>query len=139
MGPYVLVLMFVGIGGLFTLLGHSNLKSIRKNRATWLSIQGAVVDLVERTGSKGKTLYAPVYRYTVSGAEYTATSNTASTPPGYKVGDPIKLVVNPEKPGDSEVIDSSTWIFSCGLLTMGVLVLAIGILLAWLVATGKLK
>lgn len=139
MGPYILALMFVGGGALFTLLGYSNLKDARMKRATWLAVQGTVTDLVARPGSKGSTLWAPVYRYTAYGKEYTATSGTASSPAGYKVGDPINLVVNPAKPDDSDVMDRSTTMFSWGFLAMGVLVLAVGILVSWLVVTGQMK
>jgi hypothetical protein len=139
MGPYVLVLMFVGFGCLFTFLGYSNVKSVRMKRATWLALTGSVVDFVESEGDKGKTLYAAVYRYTVNGTEYTARSATASSPPGYKVGDTINLVVNPAQLWDSEVIDSNTTVFSWGVLGMGLLALAAGVVVAWFVITGQMK
>lgn len=139
MGPYVLALMFVSFGVLFTFLGYSNVKSVRRKRATWLAFPGTVVDLVESEGDKGKTLYAPVYRYKVNGTEYTATSDTASCPPDYKVGDTVNLVVNPGKLGESEIIDKTTTIFSWGVLWAGVVTFAVGILVAWIMITGHMK
>ena len=135
MGLYILVLMFVGIGALFTFLGYSNMKSARLKRATWLHVQGTVVRLEERPGDRGGTLYAPVYRYFADG-EHTATSATASSPPEYKVGDPINLVVNPTNATESEVMDKDTAIFSYGLMAAGVVCLAVGVLVAWLLTTG---
>ena len=139
MGPYVLVLMFVGFGVLFTFLGYSNVKSVRRKRATWLFLPGKVVEFVESEGDKGKTFYAPVYRYTVSGTEYTAASDTASSPPDYKVGDTVNLVVNPTKPGESEINDKNKTVFSWGVLWAGVVALAVGVVVAWFVVTGQAK
>jgi hypothetical protein len=139
MGTYVLALMFVGFGCLFTYLGYFNVKSARMKRATWLPLTGSVVDFVESPGEEGKTFYAPVYRYTVDGTECTATSATASSPPGYKVGDTVKIVVNPAKPGDSEINDRNTTMFSWGVLGMGVLALVAGLVVAWFAITGPMK
>jgi hypothetical protein len=139
MGPYVLALMFLVGGAVFSLLGYSNLVSTRKKRATWISAEGSVVDFAEELGDKGRTLYAPVYQYTINGKQYSATSKIASAPPRYKVGDRITIVVNPTRPNDSDVMDSSISIFTYGMLAVGVLLLAVGIFIAWLASTGEMK
>ncbi len=139
MGPYVLVLMFVGVGVLFTYLGYASIVSTRKKVATWLHLQGTVVGFEEQQGSKGTTLYAPTYKYTADGREHTATSDTASSPPDYKVGDPVNLVVNPIKTDESEVIDRTTGIFTYGIFAAGVVCLAVGLLVGWLVVSGQMR
>lgn len=136
MGLYVLVAMFVGAGVLFGALGWSQIVSTRRKRATWLRVQGTVVGMQEQLGDKGRTLYAPVYRFFADG-EHTATSATASAPPGYKVGDPINLLVNPVKADESEVLDKNTAIFSYGIAAVGVVCLAVGLLVLWLVVSGQ--
>ena len=139
MGPYVLVLMFVGVGALFTYLGHASIVSTSEKLAMWLRMQGTVVGFEERQGSKGMTLYAPTYKYTADGREHTVTSGTASSPPDYKVGDPVNLVVNPIKTDESEVIDGSTGIFTYGIFAAGVVCLAVGLLVGWLVVSGQMR
>jgi len=136
MGVYVLVLMFVGAGVLFGLLGWSQIVTDRKRSASWLRVQGTVVRLEERPGSRGSTLYAPVYRFFADG-EHTATSATASAPPDYSVGDTVSLLVNPVNAGESEVVDRNTAIFSYGVAAVGVVCLAIGLLVFWLVISGR--
>jgi hypothetical protein len=138
MGVYVLALMFLLGGLLFTLLGYSNLVSTRKERATWLAVAGTVIDFREESGDRGRTLYAPVYRYLVDGTPYTATSKIAASPPGYSIGDPIQVFVNPSKPGQSDVV-AGTGVFSYGMLAMGLLALAVGVLVAWLGFTGQMR
>ena len=138
MGLYVLVAMFVGVGALFTWLGWSAVVSNRRRVATWLHVDGTVTGLEERPGSKGTTLYAPVYRFFADG-EHTATSGTASSPPDYKVGDPIKLVVNPVNPGESDVVDANMAIFSYGILAAGIVCLAVGLLVLWLLLSGRMN
>jgi Protein of unknown function (DUF3592) len=136
MGLYVLVAMFVGAGVLFAVLGWSQIVSNRRKLASWLHVQGTVVGLQARPGDKGGTLYAPVYRFTADG-EHTATSGTASSPPDYKVGDPINLLVNPVKADESEVFDKNTTLFSYGVAAVGVVCLAVGLLVLWLVVSGQ--
>ena len=139
MGPYVLALMFLIGGIVFVLLGYSNLVRTGRKRATWLAREGTVVDMAEETDDKGKPLYAPIYRYTTDRREYTAKSNIAARPARYRMGDSIPVLVNPAKPNDSEVLDSSLSLFTYGMLAMGALVFAVGILVAWLALTGQMK
>jgi hypothetical protein len=127
-GAILFFLLFGGVGGLFTWLGFSAMRSNRARRATWIQVEGSVVGLETRQGSKGTTLYAPVYRYCISGQEYTQVSDTASSPAAYKVGDPIHLLVDPDQRTTSMVLDNSTWMFSWGLLAVGLVTLAVGLL-----------
>jgi hypothetical protein len=117
--------------------------STRKKRETWLAVEGTVVDFIERETDPGsgrsRTLYAPVCKYTLDGQQYHCTSKIAAFPPRYKVGDPIPLVVNPAKPSDADVLDASISLFTYGAIALGVLVLAVGVLIARLVLTGQMK
>ena len=139
MGSYVLALMFLVGGVVFAFLGYSNLVSTKKKRETWIAAEGSVVDLAEELGDKGRTLYAPVYQYTFDGRQYSATSKISSAPPRYKVGDRITIMVNPARPNDSEVMDSQISIFTYGMFAAGVLLLVVGIFIAWLALTGQMK
>ena len=138
-GIWILTGMFIFVGGLFAWLGYGNLMTARKRRATWMAVRGTVTGLAEVQGSKGSTLYAPVYKYFFDGAEHTITSDTASSPPAYKEGDAIQLLVNPANGNESQVMDRTVSIFSYGLMAAGLLCLAVGLLIAWLAATGQFK
>jgi len=138
MGAWILTGMFLFVGGLFTWLGYGNLLSARKRRATWMAVQGNVTGLAEVPGSKGATLYDPVYKYFFDGSEHIVTSDTASSPPAYREGDPIQLLVNPVNGDESTVMDRTVSIFSYGIMAAGLLCLAVGLILVWLVATGRM-
>jgi hypothetical protein len=140
LGPYILPGLLVFAGAVFTLVGYSQVVVVRKRFATWVRAQGTVVALVARgSSSRGSTLYAPQYRYAFLGREHTATGDVASAPPGYGVGDPIRLLVNPARADESAVVDGSTTLFSYGILILGAVVLALGFVFTWLAATGWME
>lgn len=136
MGPYLLALVFLVLGAVFALFGYSNLVSTMKKRATWLTAEGSVVNFAEQLGDHGRTLSAPIYQYTIDGKQYTDTSKIWSFPPRYKIGDRITIVVNPTRPNESHIMYSG--IFTHGMLAVGVLLLVLGILIAWLALTGRM-
>lgn len=142
MGAYILALMFLAGGAVFTSLGYSALVSTRKKRATWVAVEGTVVDFAERRGGevgkgRSQTLYAPVYKYTFDGQLYSATSRVASSVPSHQVGDAVTLLVNPVKPADSEVSGGGAAL-TYGIMAAGLLCLAVAALVAWLTYTGQM-
>lgn len=139
MGPVIMVLLFVGIGGLLVWLGWSEVVANRQKKATWLRVQGEITGFEQRRGSKGLVLHAPVYRYWAGGQEHVATSQIASSNPGCGVGDTIELLVNPAKPGESTPLGAHMALFSWGMLLMGGFCAALGLLVGWLAFTGALK
>lgn len=134
---YVLAAMFVAGGALFTFLGCKSFAGNRKKRAEWIAVEGTVIDFSEQPGDKGRSLYAPIYRYLLDGAEHTATSKVASRPPAYRVGDPIALLVNPAR-GDESDVAGGTGLVTFTLVAMGLLALALGLFVGWLVYTGEM-
>ncbi len=134
---YVLAAMFAAGGTLFVVLGYANFVAERRKRAEWAAVEGTVIDFSEQAGDKGKTLYAPIYRYTHDGLEYTATSKVASRPPDFRVGDPIAILVNPAQTNESDVA-GGTGILSAVMIGMGLLAIALGLLFGWAAYTGRL-
>ena len=143
MGVYILAVLFLAGGAIFGLLGYSNLVATKKRRASWRAVEGRVVALAEQEEEPGgtgrrKTLYAPVYRYAIDGVEYSDTSKISSSPARYQVGDPIRLLVNPANPSASDVANGDIPLFTYGMMAMGLLVFAVGVLIAWLALTGAM-
>ena len=132
---YVLVVMLVGAGALFSILGAREVVSSRRKRNTWLRVEGTVVGLATHAGNQGRTMYAPVYRYFADG-ERTATSTVSSSPSQYEVGDVLNLLVNPVNADESDVVDKTTWVFSYGLAGLGLVCLAFGLLVLRLAVSG---
>ncbi len=139
MGPWVLAAMFLLGGAVFAAAGYASLKSTRRKLATWIQATAEVVSLAEElSDGKARTLYAPVYRYYADGAERTAKSKIASSPARYRVGDTFLVLVDPMNPSDAEIIERTPLAFSYGIMILGLIVFAIGLLLAWLVSTGRM-
>jgi hypothetical protein len=66
------------------------------------SVDGTVKEVIEKKRHKGakiKYSYVPVFEYIAqNGNTYTYTSDLATNPPQYQVGEKVKLYYNPENP-----------------------------------------
>jgi len=147
MGPWILAGLCILFGAIFTVAGYLILASAKRKRATWIAVQGSVVSLAERQDHNrendeedrdGGRLYAPVYRYVLNGKEHSATSEVWSGRPRHQVGDSIPLLVNPENAYDSVVNDPSVFTMAYVMMAVGIPILASGLLLAGLAATGAI-
>ncbi len=137
--PEYMTFFFPIMGSFFFLLGLATLKSALVKIRTWKRARGTVTAMGQREGSKGKTLWYPVYRYLVDGKEYAGESDTASSPPDYAVGDAIELLVHPSRPEETAVLDRNIWLFSIVPMVLGLLVLIFGGWFCWLSITGRVK
>lgn len=122
------------IGVSFCWIGLRHLLTARARGRTWLTVEGSVTGLrksrsVSRNG-RAITVYAPFYRYVIEGTKHVGVSDIASSRPRYRVGDPIRLLVDPANPGESTVVDFGTWLFSWGIILAGLLPMAMGALIA---------
>ena len=132
-----LKLSFRIIGGLILLsalapLGigiwtYTNTKSFLEDAE---STTGEVVELVERRGSEGGSVFAPrVHFQDHTGESYEVTSSSASSPPRYHVGEEIEILYNPERPQEFRTTDwFSLWggpVLGFGLAGSAVLFAAI--------------
>ncbi len=88
------IFLSVGFG-----LGISNVRFASGAKRT----DGVVVDLVWRSGGKGRPSAAPVVSYEVDGKAYQFTSGTASRPPSYDVGEKVGVLYDPEDPSDAKL------------------------------------
>ena len=136
-GAILFFFLFEGVGALFAWFGYSNLMENNARRKAWLSMEGSVTGFEETLGSKGRTLYAPVYRYVVEGQELTGVSSVSSSPPAYRIGSRIRLLVNPVKRDESMVLDNAALVFSWGFLLMGLVTAGVGLLAGLLLLFGN--
>jgi hypothetical protein len=137
-GPWIFFGMVAFGASVFSWLGWTMFRGVRVRAEQWLKVEGEVTGFEERRGNKGGTLYAPVYRYVIGGAELTGTSSVARRPAGYYVGDPIPLVVNPANNAESDVLDKMAKGLAYGVLGAGIFLVggAVGILI--LILTGRM-
>jgi hypothetical protein len=137
----ILFLLFIEfVGGFFAWIGVKSLVTTWVRRRTWLPVEGLVTGFEKsRSYSKGgwSTVHRPFYRYFVEGKKYVGVSDTGSSRKRYRVKGPIRLLVNPKSPGESMVLDFGTWLFSWGLLLVGLFPMTMGVLLAIEALAGK--
>ena len=70
--------------------------------------KGTVIRLDPRQGSKGGTVYLPIFEFrTVDGQVMTVAHDSAQKPPQYKVGQSIDVLYNPENPQDAKISGST--------------------------------
>lgn len=82
---------------------YSNTKSFLDDAE---STTGEVIELVERRGSEGGSVFAPKVRFQdQAGENYEVTSSSASSPPKYHVGEEIEILYNPERPQEFRTTD----------------------------------
>lgn len=130
------------IGVAFVLLGLALLVSAgvvffrqRKERATALRASGVVVDLARSQGQRGY-LYHPVVEFeTASGRKARFQEELGRSPAGYKAGQEVKVLYQPDNPEKAEIDSGSSLYFFPGcLLAMGAAFTLLGACLAAVMA-----
>ena len=119
-----LKLSFRIIGGLILLssiaplaLGIWSFSRTTAFRKTAVTTTGVVIELVEKTGSEGGSLFAPRVRFQdQEGNQHEITGSTASQPPRYLVGEAIEILYNPDRPQEFRTTD---WFSVWGLSVLG--------------------
>lgn len=70
--------------------------------------KGTVIRLDPREGSKGGTIYLPIFEFrTLDGQVITVAHDSAQKPAQYKVGQSIDVLYNPENPQDAKISGST--------------------------------
>jgi hypothetical protein len=98
-----IIFLLVGLGMLG--FGGYSFLNTRSQLETWGHTTGEIVSFEYRSDSEGGDLTVPVVRYRAdNGREYTATPyeqhNTTVDVDGYRVGDEVEVVYNPDDPQD---------------------------------------
>ncbi len=96
--PWVIAgLIAAGISGF---LIHKNIRFLQNS----VRSEGRVISILEIVDDEGSSSYAPVYTYTGNDLQvYTNAESIYSSPLRYKVGDPILILYNKEKPAEVKV------------------------------------
>lgn len=141
-GMLLFILFIEFVGGFFAWIGLKSLVTTWGRRRTWLHAEGLVTGFEksranQRIGARAVTVHRPYYRYFVDGKKLVGVSDTGSSRKRYRVRGPIRLLVNPKSPEETMVLDFGTWLFSWGLLLVGLIPMTMGVLLAVENLTGK--
>ncbi len=93
-----------------------------------ISADGAVVDLISSIDSDGDTVYYPRVRFrTQAGGMQEFTGSVGSRPAAFDVGEGVRVLYDPERPGDAR-IDTffQLWFLPLLLGGMGIIFAGIG-------------
>lgn len=99
---FVLLFLLIGAGLLVGALAWQ--QKISRFVAQAHVADGEVVELVLRRDSDGDTLYAPRVRF-VTARERTVefTTDSASSPPSFHEGERVRVLYDPEQPGEAKI------------------------------------
>ncbi len=111
----VFLLIFVSVFGLVGLVflgvAFFTTRAELAFRAGAISAPGTVVELESRSGSKGGTVYAPVFEFADRNDRvHRVTASVASSPPSFRRGEAVRVLYRPENPEEAR-LDSfmETW------------------------------
>lgn len=68
---------------------------------------GTVIELKESESDGSCCVYSPVVEFETNGQTYTFESDNASYPPEYEVGEEVRVIYNPENPGNAQINKAS--------------------------------
>ena len=103
----VLMLFFVIFGGVAAWLGYETLAF----RAQASSAEGEVVALRRHVNDEGAVLFRPEVVFAPDGGEAVGfVGSVGSNPPAYSVGERVRVLYDPARPGDARLDDASAWL-----------------------------
>ena len=92
-------LAFGSVGLVFLTVGLYTLHSEIEFRKGAVRAPGTIVDLLPERGSKGGTLYKPVFEFAdASDREHRVTARIGSSPPSYERGEAVTVLYRPGNP-----------------------------------------
>ena len=116
----------------------------KRDLATSLRAKGQVMELVGRSGNKGRTIYAPRVAFqTAQNQMVYFVSPNASSPSPYRAGNIVEVYYNPQNPNKAGLVHDSVGNFLSFLyLTLGILMMlggAMGGIIALLFQMGLIS
>ena len=124
----VIVLWIVGIIFLLVSLINMIKRAIKTRRCT-ASASAIITDVKEKVSHRNNVTsrsYIPTISYSVNGKQYSRTFTTAYVADTYRVGQPIEIMVNPNKPEEINKQGSSNKT-DLVMLVIGLVIIVIGI------------
>lgn len=127
----------IGIGAMLIVFGILiaiamiwQIWSKKRDLAISLRANGQVVELVGRSGHKGRTIYAPRVAFqTAQNQVVYFVSPSASSPSPYCVGHMVEVYYNPQNPNRAGIVNDSVGNFSNILyLTLGIFTMFGGVI-----------
>lgn len=118
---FIGIFLTIGIGFFFTAVGAFRLLKRRREINLSLKTVGRVVEIIEIRGGPrvGGKLYAPKVAFQTNLNQIaTFTSETATRPCLYNIGDTVELYYNPQNPQQAELLDNSieTWFYAAFII-----------------------
>lgn len=99
-----LEIVFSLLSGLFVLIGGFLYIRTKNFLGTAQEVKGTVIQMVYSEDSEGGGGYAPQYQFkTLDGQDVVVQDSLSSNPPGFKVGQEIKVVYDPENPRKARI------------------------------------
>ncbi len=101
---FIFVGVFGFIGVSFVIIASFTLRSEINFRRGAVSAPGVVVDLEPTTGSKGGTLYKPVFTFVDNNDRpHRVVGGVASSPPSFHRGEGVTVLFRPENPEEAHI------------------------------------
>jgi hypothetical protein len=74
-----------------------------KSRENTVLVKGKVIDMTSYRDSKGSRMYSPIIEFQFNNQNYQITSEVASSPPAFEVGEEVELFVPPANPKQATI------------------------------------
>ena len=132
----ILALSFAGIFslvGIVCIIGGTIMRKNVRELQQRCSVIGEaeIVDILEESSYDSEngstTFHIPIYEYTIGDKKIKKRSNYGS--PKYKKGQKIEICYNPENPSDSYIKELGNTGMANGLITVGIIIIVVGIYL----------
>jgi hypothetical protein len=100
----IFVSIFGLVGLVFLTVAFFSVRAELKFRAGAVRVPGTVVDLAPTSGSKGGTLYKPVFEFTDNNdVARRVTGSVASNPPSHRRGEAVTVLYQPANPEEAHL------------------------------------
>jgi hypothetical protein len=100
----IFVPVFGLVGLVFLAVASFSIRSEIQFRTGAIRVPGIVVEMERTRGSKGETMYRPVFQFAdLNDRVHKVTGSVASSPPAYDTGESVTVLYRPESPETAQL------------------------------------